>query len=73
MLEAVIRVIAGLMSFLPASPFTSVLETVDGFTALNFLNWFIPFYIFAGITEAWLIAIGSYYLYRIIRNKIDSL
>lgn len=73
MLEAVIRVIAGLISFLPASPFTSVLKTMDGFTALNFLNWFIPFNVFAGIVETWLVAIGAYYLYRIVKNKVDSL
>lgn len=73
MLEAVIRVIAGLISFLPASPFISVIKTIDGFTALNFLNWFIPFNVFAGIIETWLVAIGAYYLYRIVKNKVDSL
>lgn len=56
------------VSFLPDSPFTGVLDRFAGVSqlALEYLNWFYPVGDFLKIASAWLTAIGVYYAYSAI-------
>lgn len=73
MIEAVVKLLTGLISILPASPFTSLLKTIDGLSALNFLNWFVPFDIFIVLMESWLTCMGIWYIYKTVSVKINKL
>lgn len=60
------------LSFLPKSPFTAVLNAIEDIPFLDALNWFIPVSTFVAIGEAWLVAIGVYYLYSIVLRWIKA-
>lgn len=60
------------LSLLPHSPFTAVLDAMEKLPYLNYLNWFIPVSTFIAIGEVWLVAIGTYYLYSIILRWIKA-
>lgn len=60
------------LSLLPHSPFTGVLDAMESLPYLNYLNWFIPVSTFVAIGELWLAAIGVYYLYSIILRWIKA-
>lgn len=73
MIEAVVKLLTGLISILPASPFTSLLKTIDGLSALNFLNWFVPFDIFIVLMESWLTCMAIWYVYKTVSTKVNKL
>lgn len=64
-----------LVSFLPESPFTSLMESIQSsFPAdspvslpvmLNYLNWLIPIGPMLELTATWLFAVTVYYIYQI--------
>lgn len=60
------------LSFLPKSPFTSILNAMEDIPFLDALNWFIPVSTFVAIGEAWLVAVGIYYLYSIVLRWIKA-
>ncbi len=60
------------LSFLPHSPFTALLDAMEELPYLGYLNWFIPVSTFIAIGELWLVAIGTYYLYSIILRWIKA-
>lgn len=54
-----------IIDFLPTSPIV-YLETIPEVKKyLGYINWFIPIYSMIGLTEAWLFAIGVYYIVQI--------
>lgn len=59
-------VVGALLSFLPDSPFTSIIDTVKNLDYLPYLNWFVPVGTILGIGSAWLACIGVYYIYQVI-------
>lgn len=59
-------VVGALLSFLPDSPFTSIIESVEQLEFLPFLNWFVPVGTLIGIGTAWLTCIGIYYVYQVV-------
>jgi len=66
-IKAVLIVIANtLLSFLPASPFTSFLDKMGSVPELGYLNYFIPISEMLAIGEAWLICVAIFYLYQAI-------
>lgn len=73
MLDVVVVILTSLISILPASPFISVLASLDKVDALGFLNWFIPFDVCCFILEAWGIAMGVYLAYKTLRQNIEKI
>lgn len=51
-----------ILGILPKSPFTFLDANPQVREILGFLNWFIPIDTMIGMTEAWLTAIGIYYV-----------
>lgn len=64
-----------LVEFLPESPFTSLMESIQSsFPAdspvslpvmLNYLNWLVPVGSMLELTATWLFAVTVYYIYQI--------
>lgn len=61
------------LKLLPTSPFTSFIEACGNLPYLGWLNWFIPVGQMIAIGEAWLIAIGLFYLYSIVLRWIRAI
>lgn len=56
----------GLVSVLPLSPFTEIIDKLEGFPHLGVINWFLPIGEFIAIGGVWLTAIATYYVYSVI-------
>lgn len=65
-LQALIDIVAAslklIVSVFPPSPFTFIGSVGAGDLMAN-INYFVPIYEFIAIIEAWLVAIGLYYVY----------
>lgn len=59
-----------LLSVLPKSPFSDLLNTFSNIPYLGWVNWFIPFRDFIYIGGLWLTVIGLFYIYQIIMRWI---
>ena len=66
MVDAVLKV-------LPISPFRQFLESLEDLPYLKYLNWIFPIGDFIAIAQAWLVAIGLFYLYMIILRWIKAI
>lgn len=55
-----------LLSLLPLSPFTDVINNLEKMPYLGYINWFFPFGAMVKIASAWLVCIGVYYAYIIV-------
>ena len=60
-------------SFLPVSPFTSVLEGMGGIPFLGYINYFIPIDKLLLITVTWLGAVSVFYVYQIVLRWIKAI
>lgn len=62
-----------IINYLPKSPITWLTSnpTIDKY--MGYVNWFIPVYLWVGILEAWLVAIGAYYIYQIILRWVNAI
>ncbi len=61
------------MSVLPTSPFTKFLNAMGDMPYLGYLNWFLPISQMIAIGEAWLVAVGLFYLYQIVLRWIKAI
>lgn len=61
-----------LFSILPPSPFQLISNTEVG-SFLDGLAWVIPIPQIIAITQAWLIAIGAYYLIQIVLRWVKAI
>lgn len=61
-----------LQTVLPLSPFRSLIDSIDLSDGLSWLNWFIPVNEMIGVFSLWLVAYGTYLLYRIILRWIKA-
>ena len=61
------------LSVLPLSPFTEIIEELASMPYLGYINWFIPIGKFIAIGTVWLTAIGVLYLYQIILRWIKAI
>lgn len=50
-----------ILAVLPASPFSSVIETIGALPYLGYLNWFFPVGRCLSVMTVWLVAVGIYY------------
>jgi hypothetical protein len=64
--------IAFLINLLPDSPFTAINHSVIS-EYLPYLNWFIPFNQILAILQLWLVAVGVFYIYKVILKWIKML
>ena len=71
-LDAVAFVLNGLFALLPKSPFSWV--SASPFSdLLSKINYFIPVSDFLTLLEAWLLAIGVYYLYSVWARWVKAI
>ncbi|MEG1709605.1 MAG: hypothetical protein RR313_11795 [Anaerovoracaceae bacterium] len=59
-------IVATILSMLPNSPFSSVIDTVADAEWLGYINYFIPIGTLVGIATTWGVAIGVFYVYQMI-------
>lgn len=59
-----------ILSVLPTSPFSAYISALSSLPYLNYLNYFVPVGTFIAIGQAWLTAVGLFYLYSIIMRWI---
>lgn len=59
-----------LLSVLPKSPFSDLLNQFSDIPYLGWLNWFLPIRDFIYIGGLWLTVIGVFYLYQVIMRWI---
>lgn len=62
-----------LVKVLPVSPFQPYITAFSDLPYLGYLNWFLPIGACIKIGEAWLVAIGLFYLYSIILRWIKAI
>lgn len=74
MIKLIKWVLLTIISLLPDSPFTSIIDnlTMDGFT-LEYLNWFLPLDIAAVMVLAWVQCMGLYLVFVILKEIIVKL
>lgn len=67
------KIIDGLLSFLPNSPFQSLLQNMNALPYLPVLNWFFPISEIAYVTGLWLGAIAIYYIYSALLRFVRAI
>ena len=73
MKEIVGQLLDWVLALLPTSPFRSFIEACGEFPYLGWLNWFVPVGQIIAIGEAWLVAIGLFYMYSIVLRWIKAI
>ncbi len=63
----------GVMNLLPTSPFRAYIDKLENYEWLSTLNWVVPIDNFIVIGEAWLVAVGLFYLYSIILRWVKAI
>ena len=72
MVGAIVQLLTGMVSMLPASPFAEMLDSIEEIPYLGYLNWLIPFDRFVPLMGGWLVCMGTYYLYQNVRTKLEG-
>lgn len=72
-MEIVTKFLDWVLALLPHSPFASFLDELEGLPFLGYLNYFFPVGTCIKIGEAWLVAVGLFYLYSIILRWIRAI
>lgn len=62
-----------IIQVLPLSPFRQFIDNFADAPYLGYLNWFIPITALVKIGTAWLVAIGSFYIYYIVLRWIRAI
>ena len=72
LIDALAVVATAICKLFPASPFTMLEHTGFGDLVAQ-INFFLPVYEFLSIAEAWLIAVGLYYLIALIARWVKAI
>lgn len=67
------HILATVLSLLPGSPFTAFINAIPTIPYLGYINYFIPIGQMIAIGEAWLTAIGIFYLYQVILRWVKAI
>lgn len=59
------EIVQSLLKLLPLSPFPGFIAELVDIPFMGYINWLIPFHIFARIGAGWLVAVGVFYLYSV--------
>lgn len=62
-----------LQSVLPTSPFRQFIQNMPSSVGFKWLNWLFPVHQCLQVMEAWLIAVGLFYLYSIILRWVKAI
>lgn len=73
LLNFLIDTINIVLGWLPPSPFTGIVEAINGLEWLGWLNWFIPVGRIIQLTAAWIAAIALYYLASIALRWVKAI
>ena len=71
--EIVTTFLDWVLKLLPTSPFTQFIEACSAMPYLGWLNWFVPVGQIIAVGEAWLFAIGLFYMYSIVLRWIKAI
>ena len=66
MFDWIIKFLNTVLSILPKSPLRPIIEGLDQVEWLAALNWLVPVGTLSAIGAAWLVAIGTFYLYQVV-------
>lgn len=72
LIDAVGALLSLLVGLLPSSPFEFIADSRFGELIAD-INYFIPVYEFVTIIQAWLVAVGLYYLYSIWARWVKAI
>ena len=72
-MEIVTKFLDWVLKLLPTSPFAAYIDALENIPFLASLNYFLPISTFVAIGEAWLVAVGLFYLYSIILRWIRAI
>lgn len=72
-MEIVTKILDWVLKLLPTSPFAAYIDALENIPFLAYLNYFLPISTFVAIGEAWLVAVGLFYLYSIILRWIRAI
>ncbi|HCS83618.1 MAG TPA: hypothetical protein DIV51_02905 [Lachnospiraceae bacterium] len=72
-MEIVTKFLDWVLKLLPTSPFAAYIDALENIPFLAYLNYFLPISTFVAIGEAWLVAVGLFYLYSIILRWIRAI
>lgn len=64
--DLVDEIVNSVVLLLPDSPFVDIEIPDEVLSLMGYVNYFVPISAMLGIGAAWLIAIGTYYLYQTI-------
>lgn len=67
-IDIIFSLLTGILSILPASFVREYLLKIGDIEYLGYVNYFIPFYRFVEIGQAWLVACASYLIFYYIRS-----
>lgn len=61
------------ISLLPGSPFTAFINSIPSIPYLGYINYFVPISQMIAIGQAWLTAIGIFYLYQAVLRWLKAI
>lgn len=67
------RFLDWVLGALPTSPFQAFINACGDLPYLGWLNWFVPVGQMVAVGEAWLVAVGLFYLYSIVLRWIRAI
>lgn len=73
MKEIVTTFLQWVIALLPTSPFTTFINACSDIPYLGWFNWFVPVGQIIAVGEAWLVAIGLFYMYSIVLRWIRAI
>lgn len=77
MLETIKTFFSGIwgtiINYLPGSPFTAFIDSLETIPYLPELNWFVPVGEMIAIIEVWLTAVALYYVYQALMRFVHLL
>lgn len=71
-IKAIASFFGVILSFLPKSPF-SLIDNSAIKDFLGYLNWIVPINSILAIGEAWLVAVGIFYIYSIALRWVKAI
>lgn len=72
-LDFIKQVIGALLVFLPNSPFTAFTSAISDIPFLGYLNYFLPIAQIIAVSQAWLTAIGIFYIYQLLLRWVKAI
>lgn len=72
LLDAIAAVLSALCHLFPSSPF-AIAQNAGFGDLIAQINYFLPVYEFVVIAEAWLVAVGLYYIFAVVARWLKAI